>query len=278
MECGSTRKNLCQGLILKVNDMKIIVISDIHGNASALKTALEDVELLAPDVTVILGDLLTYGCEPLEVLSILKKYEESNSCVFVKGNHDQFYFDLESDKKEFDYVIPDFVLESIYWTLNKLNGVNIQSMFDWKDSFSIEDIYFAHANPFEYGDWRYVESPENIFEASVKLNKNSFKVGVFGHSHRASAVRIHLGNDISKVSEGIVILDNSSTYIFNPGSVGQPRGEGLSFMLLTLNKNKLGVKFYSVNVENKYSEFLIHNSNMSTLTKEKLISYFGVNH
>ena len=107
-------KNLCQGLIEEMSDIKVAVISDIHGNADALEYALDEIKLLVPDVTIILGDILTYGCEPLEVLDVLNTYKESNHCIFIKGNHDQFYFDLESGKKSFAYSIPEFVSESIF--------------------------------------------------------------------------------------------------------------------------------------------------------------------
>ena len=116
-------KNLCQGLIVEMSDIKVAVISDIHGNADALKSVLDKIKLLVPDITIILGDLLTYGCEPLDVLDVLNTYKESNQCVFIKGNHDQFYFDLESGKKSFEYSIPEFVSESIFWTVNELNGI-----------------------------------------------------------------------------------------------------------------------------------------------------------
>ena len=260
-----------------MSDIKVAVISDIHGNADALEYALDEIKLLVPDVTIILGDILTYGCEPLEVLDVLNTYKESNHCIFIKGNHDQFYFDLESGKKSFAYSIPEFVSESIFWTVNELNGIKLQSMFDWKESFSMDPIYFAHANPFGYGDWRYVESPESCLEASITLNKNGFKVGVFGHSHRSSAVKVTADNVISVVNDNSISLDNHSTYILSPGSIGQPRGGGLSFMVITLNKNKLRLKFHSVNVDLNHSAYLINNSEMTLSTKEKLISYLGVN-
>ena len=66
-------KNLCQGLIVEMSDIKVAVISDIHGNADALEYALDEIKLLVPDVTIILGDILTYGCEPLEVLDVLNQ-------------------------------------------------------------------------------------------------------------------------------------------------------------------------------------------------------------
>ena len=255
----------------------IAIISDIHSNSNSLSESLDIIRTMNIPKVIILGDLLSYGCDPNGVIEQLISLQNDRECIFVKGNHDQFYFDLESGKKSFAYSIPKFVSESIFWTANELNGIKLQSMFDWKKSFSMDPIYFAHANPFGYGDWRYVESPESCLEASIKLNKNGFKVGVFGHSHRSSAVKVTADNVISVINDNSISLDNHSTYILNPGSIGQPRGDGLSFMVISLNKNKLRLKFHSVDVDLNHSAYLINNSEMTLSTKEKLISYLGVN-
>ena len=75
--------------------IKIAVISDIHSNADSLGIVLKKLKNEKIDITIILGDILTYGCQPLEVLSMLDKYRSENEVIFIKGNHDQFYFDLQ---------------------------------------------------------------------------------------------------------------------------------------------------------------------------------------
>lgn len=259
-----------------MNNLKIAVISDIHGNAESLKKVLENIKLLSVDLTIFLGDLLTYGCQPLEVLDALDAYQVCHKSIFIKGNHDQFYFDQAVGKKSFDYVIPEFVSESILWTTKRLKRIQLQSMFDWKESFSIGSIYFSHANPFRYGDWRYVESSEQCFEASDELIKKGFKVGVFGHSHRKSAVKVSKKNGYSKVNGYSICLNEPASYILNPGSIGQARGEGLSYMILVLQDSKLDFKFYNVDIDMTISINLINKSKMSFSTKKKLISYLGV--
>ncbi len=258
-----------------MNNLKVAVISDIHGNGESLKKVLEDIKLLSVDVTIFLGDLLTYGCQPLEVLDALDSYQVCHESIFIKGNHDQFYFDQAAGKESFDYVIPEFVSESILWTTKELKRAQFQSMFDWKESFSIGSIYFSHANPFRYGDWRYVESSEQCFEASEELNKKGFKVGVFGHSHRKSAVKVSKKHGYSKMDDCSICLNESASYILNPGSIGQARGEGLSYMILTLQDLKLNFKFYNLDIDMTTSINLINKSKMSFSTKEKLISYLG---
>ena len=57
--------------------------------------------------------LLTYGAEPNETINLLKSFSKDNECVFIKGNHDQFYFDIENGLDPFKYNMPKFVKESI---------------------------------------------------------------------------------------------------------------------------------------------------------------------
>ncbi len=59
--------------------MKIVVISDIHGNFDALSALNETYDELW-----VLGDLVNYGPEPAAVIDFVK----SRASVVVRGNHD----------------------------------------------------------------------------------------------------------------------------------------------------------------------------------------------
>ena len=59
--------------------MKILLISDVHGNAEALN-ALDE----SYDELWVLGDLVTYGPEPTEVVQHLRQH----ASLIVRGNHD----------------------------------------------------------------------------------------------------------------------------------------------------------------------------------------------
>ncbi len=60
--------------------MKIVVISDIHGNFDALSALPEDYDELW-----VLGDLVNYGPQPAEVVEFVKE----KASLVVRGNHDQ---------------------------------------------------------------------------------------------------------------------------------------------------------------------------------------------
>jgi putative phosphoesterase len=59
--------------------MKIVIISDIHGNFDALSALNETYDELW-----VLGDLVNYGPEPAAVIDFVK----SRASVVVRGNHD----------------------------------------------------------------------------------------------------------------------------------------------------------------------------------------------
>jgi putative phosphoesterase len=60
--------------------MKIVIISDVHGNYDALQALPETYAELW-----VLGDLVNFGPEPAEVVDFIRK----NASIVIRGNHDQ---------------------------------------------------------------------------------------------------------------------------------------------------------------------------------------------
>jgi diadenosine tetraphosphatase ApaH/serine/threonine PP2A family protein phosphatase len=60
------------------------VISDIHGNAEALKVVLADIAARGIERVICLGDIVGYGPDPLECVDLVRKH-----CAWsIMGNHD----------------------------------------------------------------------------------------------------------------------------------------------------------------------------------------------
>ena len=255
---------------------KIAVISDIHANADALTAVLEELKNKRVDITIFLGDILTYGCQPSEVLSILSEYKRENPAIFIKGNHDQFYFDLQSHVKESSYKLPKFVDESVNWTLKKISPLLLKDIFTWHDNYLIGDVFFAHANPFLYGDWSYIEKPQELHRSFQELRKKNVFSGVFGHSHRQLFICSKKSTlyEIDAYSSDVNTIDQ---LIINTGSIGQPRGKGLGYVLLEIKNDKLHKASFEkiiINFENSID--LIRQTKFSQETKKKLIDYLEI--
>jgi predicted phosphodiesterase len=251
---------------------KVAVVSDIHANADALTVALKEIQNEAVDITIVLGDILTYGCQPVKVINLLKSYNKENAVVFIKGNHDQLYFDLQSNANHISYKPAKFVEESVCWTIKKLFNCKLEEIFDWQNNYFFGDVYFSHANPFKYGDWSYIEDIKNLEKSLKILRDKNFFSGVFGHSHR----QLFMGNKKGMLHEikEFHFSCNLDQLIINTGSIGQPRGNGLGYVVMDFDGNKLiqaSFKPIRINFDNSIS--LIQRADFSSETKEKLIGY-----
>lgn len=64
--------------------MKIAFISDIHGNAVALESVLEDIDKKNVDRIIVLGDICFRGPEPKRSLDLVRSLDT----YVIKGNAD----------------------------------------------------------------------------------------------------------------------------------------------------------------------------------------------
>ncbi len=71
--------------------MKIAVISDIHGNFTALETVLEDIKQQKCDKIFCLGDIAMAGPQPRAVIDFIKEQKE---WIVIQGNTDKLICDF----------------------------------------------------------------------------------------------------------------------------------------------------------------------------------------
>lgn len=185
--------------------MKLGVISDLHANAAALEAALALLALEDLDGLVVLGDVLSYGCRPLEVIRLLEGAARSWPTRFIIGNHDELYFQLQRGDESYLEQLPLWIQESARWTTAQLGALRLAEAFAWQQEHVVADVLFAHANPFVHGDWTYLNDSETRRRAAQMLASRSLSTGIFGHTHRA----------LDETIDGVRLL--------NPGSLGQPR-------------------------------------------------------
>src|SRR4051795_7482914 len=78
----------------KERQMRLAVISDIHGNLPALEAVLADVKYRRVDATVNLGDCVTSPLWPRETFDLL----QSLALPTVRGNHDRWIEEWPEEK------------------------------------------------------------------------------------------------------------------------------------------------------------------------------------
>ncbi len=258
---------------------RVAVVSDIHGNSAALSVVIAEIRRQEVQAVIVLGDLLTYGCDPNGVVGQLLSLTRDYEVIFIKGNHDQFYFDLDAEVSPFIYKVPEFVKESVLWT-HQVCRYKLGDVFQWQDKYALEGVFFAHANPFVYGDWRYINSSKDHAEAARALRDDGYYTGVFGHTHRSKiGVCSAVGTEVDvSFSESQSVLrcssNNDKIYVLNTGSIGQPRGTEPAFLLMDIGSEGAAVEVVNICFDTDAHLSQIECSSLSRQTKDRLKSYF----
>lgn len=260
----------------------IAVISDLHSNVDSLNCAIEKIKQNKVELIVVLGDLLSYGTQVEEVLTTLKILEQQIPCWFVMGNHDEFYFDLQGGQADTRYKLPNFIKESVQWNLAKLNQAKIvlQEHFDWQTSIAMGPVLLSHANPYGPSNWSYLNKTEECSQAARVLRQGKYHVGIFGHTHRKKSlcfVKNENGDEVNIEPADTIYykLQSDHCYIINPGSLGQPRGEGASLLFFRITEDTVAIEHLTIipNLTRYFKQ--LADAKLSTATTEKLLSYFG---
>ena len=68
--------------------MRNLVIGDIHGGLKALKQIIERANVSKNDTLIFLGDYVDGWSESPQVIDYLIELNQQQSCIFIKGNHD----------------------------------------------------------------------------------------------------------------------------------------------------------------------------------------------
>lgn len=80
-----------------------LVIGDIHGGLKAIHQVLERANVTQKDILIFLGDYVDGWSESPAVLDFLIEFQKKQSCIFIRGNHDELLLDwLLSNNENID--------------------------------------------------------------------------------------------------------------------------------------------------------------------------------
>lgn len=192
--------------------MKILIMSDIHGNKEAFHAVLVSVaERHDIKECVLLGDLIDYGMHSNEVIQMVDSLTYPVICNII-GNHENAIlrdeydrFSSERGKVSAKYTKSRLTEKSVQYITKKMNNQGFHEFeCDGRKCLavhgSIEDYF-----------WRSIK-PEDALQGYEKYDY------VFsGHSH--------IPHFFEKYYEANnpVYRNKKKTIFINPGSVGQPR-------------------------------------------------------
>lgn len=198
--------------------MRILVLSDLHANATALEAALQAAQGRW-DRAVCLGDIVGYGPDPSEVVSRIRKLGAET----IRGNHD----------KAVAAIVPadDFnpiAKAAVDWTRSQLSPENLTWLAALPQGpATVDGIVLVHG-AFQDED-EYVFTPEQALEG---LLDSSAAVTFFGHTHQQggfayedASSRLQILHVRPRSIESCAALrtEPKRRYLLNPGSIGQPR-------------------------------------------------------
>ena len=217
--------------------MRVLVFSDIHGNAVAFDAMLADVQGTAIDHMVCLGDVAQGGPQPAECLDRLA----SLRCPVVLGNTDQFLLNLDFIGQSAEPVT-ERQLEVRKWSLAQLQERHLGFIRSFQPTVALPldengELLCFHGSPSSFDDVLLPDTSEEEFERMIGNHWAPCMTG--GHVH-LQWLRRH-----------------GRSLFFNPGSVGlsydhSVEGEEFRFdpwaeyLLLRVEGGRVGVEFRRV--------------------------------
>src|SRR5258708_831492 len=219
--------------------MRILVLSDLHANATAFAAALDSAEGRW-DVSVCLGDVVGYGPDPHEVVTRLRELGTQT----IRGNHDKAVAGL-MDTTDFNPVAK----AAVDWTRSQLNTEDLA----WLSALphgplDTDGIVLVHG-AFQDED-EYVFTPAQALDG---LLDSKAEVTFFGHTHHQGGFSYQDSNlEVLQIrprpSESFAALriELPRRYLLNPGSVGQPRDSDPRPRLAIADLDHLTLYFWRV--------------------------------
>lgn len=192
--------------------MRVLVISDIHANFTALEAVLKDAGEV--DETWCLGDLVGYGPDPN---AVVEEVREIKNLTCLLGNHDVAVI----GRIPFE-TFNGGARQALEYHEKVLSADNMEYLRSLPQNLKVrEDASLVHGSPRD-SVWEYI-----LNTLSARLNFDHFTTPwcMVGHSHLQVMFRHNAENDrvtLEPMRPGEVV-NLKPRLIMNPGSVGQPR-------------------------------------------------------
>lgn len=199
--------------------MRYLIISDLHSNLEATSAVFE-AAAGEYDRVLCCGDVVGYGPSPNEVI------ERLTDCgaTVIRGNHDKAACDLDGTEW-----FNDSAERAIRWTRSTLTPAHRMFLRDLPVGPSISShrhFQLVHGSLLDEDQYLYDEG-----DAYDALNATSVPITFFGHTHLPCYFALNRqGELVSEFLEGAarhvgfqIQLGKDTSYLINPGSVGQPR-------------------------------------------------------
>jgi putative phosphoesterase len=188
--------------------MRIAVVSDIHGNLTALEAVVADLRLTSPDLVLQGGDVAVLGAHPAEATDRVRELGWPS----VQGNTDVWHGSAEARAAEerlvprmpklqtwlatlFDVLLP--------WAAERLAEERLEWLRTRPPEWRGSGVWLVHASPGDPWQAPPPDAPDD--ELDDRYGAGRPGLAVYGHIHRPY---------VRRLPDGLVVA--------NAGSVGLP--------------------------------------------------------
>ena len=164
--------------------MRTAVVSDVHGNLTALEAVIADLRSVAPDVVLQGGDLAYGGARPVEVLERVRDLCWAGVC----GNTDEMLWAPES-LRNFAATTPtmkklfEMTEEMRVWSCERLGEERIEWLKTIPMMWQQGELAVVHAGPTD--TWRAPGKDATDDDLRKTFGELNARVVVYGHIHVA---------------------------------------------------------------------------------------------
>lgn len=229
--------------------MKYGIFGDVHGNLEALEAVLADMEEQGVTHPLCLGDLVGYGANPSECVEVIR----AMGCPVVRGNHDDLVT-LGTAPSFFS----DAARISLEYCHQKLSPAQMNFLRRMPLIWTEDPITLVHATLDGPELWGYLATK---LEAQTCFLYQKTPLCFVGHTHRPCAFAQETEVRPLEFRHVDVHPDRRKVgrkFIFNVGSVGQPRDGDwrASYAIYSPENQTVDLKRVSYNIEKASAKIL----------------------
>lgn len=255
------------------------ILSDIHSNLEALNTVLAKCRELGITEYICLGDVVGYNADPTACIDLVRSL---NVVARVRGNHD-------------DYAVRGNIAESgfnanakhaVAWTREQISEENRVWLDDCDYEVKFPGATLVHATLDTPSNWGYILDQ---YHAEDNFSYQRTNLCFCGHSHVPVAFvkkqltapgerPIDIINDWNGCEDPdftlpeVITVDyrKNNKYLFNVGSIGQPRNGDVRASFAVWDTEKMTVTRYCLPYDIRLTQEKILSAGLPERLAERL--------
>jgi diadenosine tetraphosphatase ApaH/serine/threonine PP2A family protein phosphatase len=195
--------------------MRLGIFSDVHANLEALQAVLNAYKQAQIDRYICLGDIVGYGADPNECCHLVRDLTD----LVVLGNHDAAC----AGRMSTEWFNPA-ARAAVEGHQQMLEAAHLHWLAQLPYCIEFDDLLLCHGSPYQAEEFPYILDETDV-ETMMQYLSRRHRLILVGHTHQGTAfvVRQQQALQIWQDTSQKIQISPEHWYVFNVGSVGQPR-------------------------------------------------------